>query len=213
MTGALHLDWIDYAERLIGGGAIDWASPSAVAGLINKAQALLPSDLVILPVARMLRAIRSPATEAASPKGAQPLRALLADAAVRAKLLETVAMMMVPALALGLPTPGLLAAQAAEKIGALSPDMDEDLVDDAALYVADFLRIFANARIEGVVLTGTDSFPSLSAPIQKVAQSYGWKFSDDGLWDGVRTVRIAVDAEPEAVLAQVRALRSQGGTV
>ena len=213
MAGALHLDWIDYAERLIGGGAIDWASPAAVAGLINKAQALLPSDLVILPVARMLVAILSPAAEAASPKGAQPLRALLADEAVRAKLLETVAMMAVPGLALGLPAPGLLAARAAERIGALSPDMDEDLVDDAALYVADFLRIFANARIEGVALTGTDSFPRLSAPIQKVAQSYGWKFSDDGLWDGVRTVHIAVDAEPEAVLAQVRALRLQGETV
>ena len=213
MASALHLDWIDYAERLIGGGTIDWASPAAVAGLINKAQALLPSDLVILPVARMLRAIRSPAAEAVSPKGAQPLRALLADEVVRAKLLETVAMMVVPALALGLPAPGLLAARAAEKIGALSPDMDEDLVDDAALFIADFLRIFATARIEGVVLTGVDGYPSLSAPIQKVALSYGWKFSDDGLWDGVRTVRIAVDAEPEAVLAQVRALRSQGETV
>lgn len=213
MTGALHLDWIDYAERLIGGGAIDWASPAAVAGLINKAQALLPSDLVILPVGRMLGAMAPPIELAAKPKGAQPLRTMLADETTRARLLETVAMISVPALVLGLPAPGQLAVGAAEAVGLPTPAMDEDLVDDAALYVADFLRIFATARIEGVVLSGTDGFPALAAPIRKVAASYGWKFSDDGIWGDTQSVRIAVDAEPEAVLAQVRALRSQGETV
>ena len=212
MEEVLHLDWIDYAERLIGGGAIEWGSPAAVAGLINKAQALLPSDLIILPVGRMLVACASPVELAAKPRGAEPLRSLLGNVLTRGRIVETIQMIPAPALALGLPAPAELAVLAARKVGLAAPGIDEDLVDDASVYVAEFLRIFAGERIAGIVLTeGAEGsvFRALYAPIRKVAASYGWNYADGGQpWPDVRSIAIPVDGQPEAVLAQVRALRN-----
>ncbi len=209
MSETLHLDWIDYAERLLGSGAIDWGNPSAVSELISKAQALLPSDLVILPVARMLSALASPTALAAKPRGAQPMRALLADEAIRARLLETVAMLSVPALVLDFPAPGELAVLASDLAGLPAPEIDEDLVDDAAVYLADFLRIFATSPIKGIVLAESGDRAALRAlctPVEKVAASYGWHYAVGDLWPGIRTVKIPADGEPETVLATVRAL-------
>jgi hypothetical protein len=208
--GPLHLDWIDYAEALLGGGAIDWSSPTAVSGLINKAQSLLPSDLVILPVDRMALALANPAILAVKPRGAQPLRAMLANDDIRASLVETVSMISVPALALGLGAPGKLAVLTSTKAGVPQPEVDEDLVDDAAVYIANFLRVFASSNLTGVIIAddGVEQFRPLLAPIEKVAAAYGWRFAVGPVWPEFETIQISVESKPEAVLAQVRALRS-----
>ena len=210
MTARLHLDWIDYAEGLLGGGAIDWSSPAAVSGLINKAQALLPSDLVILPVDRMVLAMADPVGLAAKPRGAQPLRTLLADEANRARLIDTLSMIAVPALALGLPAPGAFAGLAARLAGLPSPTVDEDLVDDAAVYLADFLRVFANSTIAGIFVAESEAESALRsfyAPLEKVAASYGWMFAIGSPGPDFETVHIQPGSEPEAVLTHVRTLR------
>jgi hypothetical protein len=209
-----HLDCIDYAEALLGGGAIDWGSPSAVSGLINKAQALLPSDIVILPVWRMLEALADPAAIAQRPREAQPLRTLLGNDIARAALLETVAMLSVSKLALGLPEPGEMAELAATLAGLSPPDSDADLIDDAAVYVADFLRIFAQTSVASVVLSEDSNRITLSAlyaPIQKVALAYGWDYAVwngvGDIWHGTKTVTIEANAKPAEVLAMVADLR------
>lgn len=211
---SLHLDWIDYAEALLGHGAIDWGSPAAVSTLINKAQALLPSDIVILPVWPMLEALADPVAMATRPREAQPLRTLLSTESARACILETIAMIAVPKLALGLPEPGEMAELAAALAGLPPPTIDADLVDDAAVYVADFLRAFAQSSVRSVVLSEDSNRITLSAlyaPIQKVAASYGWDYAVwngvGDIWQGTSTVLIAADAKPEDVLAMVAALR------
>jgi hypothetical protein len=208
--GLLHLDWLDYAEALLGGGAIDWSSPPAVSGLINTAQSLLPSDLVILPVDRMALALADPATLMAKPRGVQPLRALLADDDIRASLVETVSMISVPALALGLSAPGTLAVLASAKAGVPQPEVDDDLVDDAAVYIANFLRVFASSDLTGVIIAddGVAQFRPMLAPIEKVAAAYRWRFAVGPVWPEFETVHIPAGSKPEAVLANVRALRS-----
>lgn len=214
MAPALHLDWIDYAERLIGGGTVNWGRPAEVSALINKAQALLPSDLVILPLDRIFAALASPAALAAKPRGADPVRVLLGDAAIRAAVADTIAMLSVPALALGLPAPVDLASLAAEIAGVPAPEIDEDLADDAAVYCADFLRGFATTAVGAVVLTETIPRPALhefNAPIEKIAATYGWNYAlrkpGGALWPGIDSIAIAPDGDPESVIATVRALR------
>ncbi len=210
----LHIDWMDYAEALIGGGATDWASPVAVSGLINKAQALMPSDGVILPVGKMLLALGQSVGLTAQSRVEVALRSLLANGHVRAQLLETVKLLRVPALALGLPAPADLLTLAATLANLPPPDMHEDRVDDAALYIADFLRAFANATLEAVILFETidaTQWRILYSPIETVVSSYRWTYSvtptDVASWPGFRTVVIAPESKPEDVLAMVRALR------
>lgn len=218
MAAALHLDWIDYAERLLGGGAVDWTAPDDVAQLILKAQALMPSDLVALPLDRMLFAAGQPGSSARGFHGAAPLRDLLADPVSRERALASVRMLAaLPMLALGLPAP-IEAAALASRLAGVEPDEpDEDLVDDAAVYIADFLRLFAGEAVAAVVLTEQrprGHWREFYAPIAKVATGYGWRFAvqghDSPLWEGIRSEHIPVDGEPEAVLARIRQLRLEG---
>lgn len=233
----LHLDWVDYAAALLGRGEIDWADPAAVAGLFTKAQALLPSDLVIVPVGRIAAALPGlMAKLAGKPMGAQPLRTLLAEARLRDAINETLVRIAAggAVLALGLPSPAGLAVAAASMAGLARPTVDEDLADDAAVYVADFLRAFAAAPIGAIVIDGVDpSHLPLLAPVSRVAAHYGWDvglrpaaaggdFGLDetplpaGFWAGaaapelprLASITIPVDLVPEAVAAGIVRLRA-----
>jgi hypothetical protein len=211
----LHIDCLDYAERLL--GPADWSSPESVAALINKAQALLPSDVVVLPVSRMLSAMPPVAAMAARSRGTQPLRALLADTDARARLMATVSMLVVPRLALGLDAPAELAVLATELISQPQPDVDEDLIDDAAIFSADFLRIFSAMAVEAIILTESSprqSVRALYAPIGKCSAAYGWACgiavhgSLENIWPSVKTIHIPSSANPEDTLALVKALKA-----
>jgi hypothetical protein len=233
----LALDWLDYATALLAGGSLDWSHPAAVAGLFAKAQALLPSDLVVLPLVPFLAASVAArpalaAAIAARPGGAQPLRCLLADPGIRAGLAELVAAVArsstSAALVLVLPDPAALAAVASRLAGRSPPTADRDLAEDAAAYVADALRSLAETPLAGVAIAETPGTPfhEFLAPIRKVAAHYGWDVgrlgpaepSFDFALDarplaaarpaaGLDTVTIPPDGQPEAVLAAVAALR------
>lgn len=214
MGQALHLDWIDYAERLLAGGQLDWGSPEAVSAMIARAQALLPSDLVVLPAERIVLQLAQPAVLAARPRGAGPLRALLADERVRAALTDTIRRIEGTPLAIGLPDPATFALRASALAGLAAPDIDEDLIDDAAVYMADFLRVLATEDIVAVVLIEQEDRSAYRAfydPVRNVAARYGWKLAvlgvGSGWWDGLRSEAICADAHPETVLDRVRKLR------
>lgn len=195
-----HLDWTDYAEALL--GPADWTDAASVAALHSKAQALLPSDLIVLPVARIAAAhIAARAglhsAVASKPAEAQPLRALLGDPALRAMLLATLTRMQAglggALLALGLPAPVAFAQSVATAAGLPAPTAGDDLADDAAVYMADFLRAFAGAPVGALVL-GDSIYPEFDTPVVKVAQHYGWRVLRGG---DLRAAIIPADTRPE----------------
>lgn len=231
----LHLDWLDYATALFAGGRLDWSDAEAVATLYGKAQALLPSDLIVVPFDRIfaarLGAHSAPrAAMAVRPNGAQPLRALLGDAGLRATTAEVMARIgraTTPALlALAVADPASLARRAAALAGVTEPDADEDLADDAAVYLADALRGLADTGIAAVVIVDPEPrFGMFLAPVRKVAAHYGWDVGVRGVGDGfdfamaprpldttmpgavLDSVVVPAGMAPEAVLAAVVALR------
>lgn len=207
----LHLDWVDYAERLL--GPADWTDAASSAALFGRAQALLPSDLVLLPVARMATAQLAGRAAlrnlvAAKPQGAQPLRTLLADAAFRAIVAEVLTRLAagigrgMPGLQL--PTPAALAAAVALAAGLAAPAVDEDFADDAAVYVADWLRAFAAAPVAVLLLEDGDH-PEFDAPIIRVATHYDWVVLRPA---GITSVVVPPDMQPEHALALVAGLRA-----
>ena len=203
----LHLDWTDYAEALL--GPADWADAASIAALFGKAQALLPSELIVLPVASVAAAHVAAraglhSAVAAKADGAAPLKALLADARLRTMLNETLARLdgerRGAVLALGLPAPAALAQAAAGMAGATIPAADEDLADDAAVYIADFLRAFAGAPVAALRLGSDAVLAAFDAPLVRVAAHYGWQVLYDA---DVATTVIPADTRPEDAAALV----------
>ena len=207
----LHLDWLDYAERLL--GPADWADAASIAALFGKAQALLPSDLIVVPVVRIAEAHVAAraglhSAVASKPAEAQPLRALLGDAKLREMLAATLTRLQPGSggavLALGLPAPAMFAQAAAVSAGLPAPPANDDLADDAAVYIADFLRAFAAAPVAALLL-GTDAFPEFDTPVIKVASHYGWRVLRDG---ALATATIPADTRPEDAAGLVAGFRA-----
>lgn len=204
----LHLDWLDYAERLL--GPADWTDAASVAALYARAQALLPSDLLVLPVARIAAAhiVARPAlrtTIAGKPAAAQPLRALLADGGLREMIAAAMTRLqpIAAVVALGLPAPAEFARAVAVAAGLPAPPADDDLADDAAVYTADFLRAFKAVPLGALVLDA-DAFPEFDAPIVRIADHYGWQLLREGIY---ASIVVPADTRPEDAAALVAKLR------
>jgi len=160
------LDFYDYAgARLAGAGGIPWLDDAAFAAFHGKAQGLLGSDVITVPVERIADALllAQPALSGAmreKKRPAYPLRRLLEDAGLR----QAVSALLAPLraadgerpLALVLPSPRQwLAAAYAVAHGepmAAAVASDPDEIDGAAVYVANFLGEFASAGVDLVLL-------------------------------------------------------------
>ena len=206
----VHLNWLDYAERLF--GAADWTNAASIAALYHQAQRLLPSDLVILPAVRLAEAHAGASADLRAamttrPSGAQPLRALLSSQALRTTIAATLTRLDAGAwatLALGIPAPETFAAAAAARGAGLAlQPANEDVADDAAVYVADFLRAFAAAPITALRL-GETAFAGVDAPVVRVAAHYGWEVLRDA---DVAVTVIPPGTRPEDALALATRLR------
>ena len=193
-TPPLWLDFYAYAGALFGGG-IPWFDDAAFAAFHGKAQSLLRSDVVGLPVARVAAALLDARPELVAAMKAKsrptyPLRRLLEDESLRQAVTALLAPLRAAAagrpLALVIPSPRQWLAQAyAAAYGApLAADTatDGDEIDGAAVYVADFLRSFAEAEIDLVLLceddgNGPGNAEALSwyAPVFKTARHYRWQ--------------------------------------
>jgi hypothetical protein len=195
-TPPVWLDFYDYAGALLAGSnGIPWFDDASFAAFHGKAQSLLRSDVVALPVARIVATLLNARPELAAAMKAKsrpgfPLRRLLEEESLR----QTVAGLLTPLraaaadrpLALTLPSPRLWLAQAyAAAYGApLDADVatDGDEIDGAAVYVADFLRSFADAGLDLVLLCedandGPANAEALSwyDPVFKTARHYRWE--------------------------------------
>jgi hypothetical protein len=186
----LWLDFVDYAGALLAGGNVPWLDTAACAAWLRKAQGLLGSDVISLPVSHVCSAwlaAHAPlrATMAAKSRTVFPLKGLLADDALRAHLVELVRALRGtvpgPVFALACASPRLWVADAFRQAHAVEVEVGEDDADSAALYIADFLRAFGEAGVDVLLLEesatsepGTAADVACYRSVLNVAGHYRW---------------------------------------
>lgn len=187
----LWIDADDYCERLLANGQAPWTDATAWLAWQRKGQGLLRSDVVALPVARVVEAwleaqpgVRS--AMALKNRLLLPLRTLLANESLRAQLLEMIVGLRASQgtpVVLVLPSPRAWVAIAYRQAfaGEAEPEVGADDADSAAVYVADFLRAFGEAGLDGVLLVeaaetvpGSDDDLSCYGAVFNLAAHYRW---------------------------------------
>ena len=191
-TLPLWLDATAYTARLLEGGEPPWLEVANFLAWQRKAQGLVRSDVVALPVEPVVAALlaREPqlaTAMAAKPRALFPLKTLLAEAQLREQLGEMLAGLRAcftgTPLALVIPSPRSWIVRSHAQ--ALGPgkllEVGGDDIDSASMYVADFLRSFSEAGLDVLLLEEDEGAEpaSLEAiewyrPVLNVAMHYRW---------------------------------------
>jgi hypothetical protein len=187
------LDLTDYAGRVLAGGAIPWLDCAAFLAWQRKAQALLKSGVVGLPLATVCEEWAAMHAELVAAMRAKqrilfPLKALLADDALRSHLLEMVRSLRASfshlPLALVAPYPRTWANRAHAQAHSLQPEavVNDDDAEVAATYVADFLRTFSDCGVDVLLLEESAVVPAsslesieLQQAVFNLAAHYRWE--------------------------------------
>ena len=188
----LWLDYTDYAGHLLAGGNIPWLDASAFIAWQRKAQGLLKSDVIALPLAPCCAAWLSanPSLREAmraKRRAVFPIKILLADEELRAHLAEMLkglrnSFPKTP-LVLVMPSPRCWIALAYAQANSSPEDveMGADEVESAAVFVADFLRAFGDCSVDALLLEETpETEPADAAevewyrPLLNVSAHYRW---------------------------------------
>jgi hypothetical protein len=165
-TGERRLLWIEataYAGRLLARGGVPWLEAADYIAWQRKAQSLLRSDVISLPLASLGRAYVHARPDLQSAMAAKrrvtyPLRVLLADeqfravAAALASDLRTAFPEQPMALVSPSPPAWITLAQALAHEGSSDPVVDDDDAEGASAYIADFLRVFAHCGLDVLLL-------------------------------------------------------------
>lgn len=193
-SGRAHPVWFDslaYCRaKLLDGGPVPWESAGELPAFFAKSQAMFHSDALLIDLDDLYaqRVAGDETLSAAMAARTRPgfaLRTLLADE--RTRTVAEGAMTAVGAadsatpVVLSLPSPARWLTVASQQAGVPATELpDSSLVENAAMYVADLLRIFAGARVDGLVLnegpaTGEDLADTESyRPVLNVAGHYKW---------------------------------------
>jgi hypothetical protein len=174
----LWLDYACYAGALLAGGEAPWLDAAACIAWERKAQSLLRSDVISVPIEAICSgwlenhpALR--AEMAAKSRVVYALKTLLAAEMLRRYLIEFAHALRTTfaglTLALVCPSPKRwIAAAHGQACGdSTRIDIGEDEVDSATLYVADFLRAFRDCGVNVLLLQ--ESVESEPASAQDVA--------------------------------------------
>ena len=195
-SGRARPVWFDAAAygraRLLGGGDVPWPSPAELSSFFAKIDAMFHSDAILVDLADLFaqRIIADQQLRAAMAARSRPgyaLRTLLADEQARGTAVEAVRVLaatsgLVP-LVLTMPAPGrwlVAAAQQAQRDGSDPGPPDAGQAETAAMYSADFLRIFASTGVDGLLLdegrvpVGELIHPEAYRPVLNVAGHYEW---------------------------------------
>ena len=192
-SGRPRPTWFDAAAygraRLLGGGDVPWASPAELSSFFAKIGGMFRSDAVLVDVADLF-AQRTAADEqlrAAMATRSRPgyaLRTLLGDEQARSTAVEAVRVLAATSgpvpLVLTVPTPGRWLVAAAQQAGSDPGPPDAAQAETAAIYSADFLRMFADAGVDGLLLdegrvpAGELIHPEAYRPVLNVADYYEW---------------------------------------
>ncbi len=186
------LDYIGYAGKLLAGGKVPWTAVDGALAWLRQAQGLLRSSVVAVPIATIAAAwldqnptLRS--AMAAKSRTIFPLRTLLADPGLRTHLRglfeATGASLSALPLVAVIPSPrawvGLAYDQA---FPGTEAEIDEDAIDSAASYIADFLRELPQTIVAGILLDESalatplsTEVTSLYQPIFNIANHYRWQ--------------------------------------
>jgi hypothetical protein len=197
--------WVDgwqYGQQLLNkGGAAPWADVGAFVSFYSKLQGLVQSDVLVVEVGEFYQnwLLDNPALLAAMGEKRRlgyAMRTLLADQGARNQLHEIVKAVCdtnagTPVL-LAMPSPKRWIGEAHCKARALDTvEVSWDDAESAAMYVADFVRSFADCDLSGVLLRDTvgggpadSSDVARYQPVINVAQHYHWQVSLDGCADG-----------------------------
>jgi hypothetical protein len=192
-SGRARPVWFDAAAygraRLLGGGDVPWPAPAELSSFFAKIGGMFRPDAILVDVADML-AQRAAADEqfraamAARSRPGYALRTLLADEQARGTAAEAVRVLAATSgpvpLVLSVPAPGRWLVAAARQAGADLGPADAAQAETAAMYTADFLRIFAGAGVDGLLLdegrvpAGELIHPEAYRPVLNVAGHYEW---------------------------------------
>lgn len=188
----LWLDFTDYAGQLLASGAIPWLDIADYIAWYRKAQGLLKSDVVTLPVAPLASAWLISYAGLVAEMGKRqralnPLKALLVDESLRAHLVEGMNSLRLvypdTPLALVIPSPRYWTALAYKQ--AFGPnagiEVSDDEAESASIYVADFLRAFGNSGVDVLLIEEDAEAGPLSVTdiecyrtVLNVASHYRW---------------------------------------
>lgn len=188
----IWLDWFAYGQRVIlNGGAIPWQDSVKLINFMEQGQGLLDLEVMALPLEAYFNwwlANNSTALQDMSGKRrvGYALKTFLANEGLRGQLLELVqnasSALRAP-LVLSIPSPRTLllwAHSTANELDIASVEIEEAMVDNAAVYLADFLRVFATTELAGILITeppGADLISdqlALYQPIINIADAYHW---------------------------------------
>ncbi len=175
--------------RLLGGAPVPWTSPGDLVAFTGKAQGMFRSDALLVDVADLCAERVTADSELRAAMGSRSragysLRTMLADDTVRTAAVDAVGAVSgggdgTP-LVLSIPSPAQWLTISAEQAGQPAEPPDADRADTAAMYIADFLRVFGTAGVDGLLLDeGTANAAELVPadayrPVLNVAENYGW---------------------------------------
>ena len=192
-SGRARAVWFDAAAygraRLLGGGDVPWPSPAELSSFFAKIGGMFRSDAILVDLADLFaqRTVADQQLRAAMAARSRPgyaLRTLLGDEQARSTAAEAVRVLAatsgpVPLVLTG-PTPGRWLMAAARQAGSDPGPPDAGQAETAAIYTADFLRIFAGIGVDGLLLdegpvpAGELIHPEAYRPVLNVASHYEW---------------------------------------
>jgi len=269
-SGRARPVWFDAAAygraKLLGGGDVPWDSPAELSSFFAKLGGMFRSDAILVDIADLFaqRAAADQQLRAAMAARSRPgyaLRTLLGDEQARGTAAEAVRVLAATSgsvpLVLTVPAPGRWLVAAARQAGSDPVPPDTGQAETAAIYSADFLRLFAGIGVDGLLLdegrvtAGELIHPEAYRPVLNVADHYEWSVliqtdavpawphgpvpdvaawlgsaapgkpagrwglvAGADFWDGAGPpagadlvlAAVPADADPEAVMKQVRAL-------
>lgn len=186
---ALMLDPWDYAARVLDRGDPPWTDTAALVSLARRAVGLLRPDILPLPMLAWFAAHldANPGLRQAMgqrSRTALALKTALADAGLRSAFAEGVS-----ALCTALPSVGLVPALAAPARwlllaytaahGEPPDDIDDDMCEQAEVFLADFLREISAVPIAGLLIDepqaqGDAAWAGLHTPVFNACVHYRW---------------------------------------
>jgi hypothetical protein len=185
------LDYTAYAENLLAAGKVPWTTVDGAMAWLRQSQGLLGSSVVQLPIHAVVAAWLEDHPEvtramAARSRVAYPLKTLLGDQSLRVHLCRlaeaTAASLRSVPLVLEIPSPRAWLRQSYHQaFPHAQVEFNDDAIDSAAAYIADFLRGFPQTEVAGVLLSedGEAAAPSIETvslyrPIFNLASHYRW---------------------------------------
>ncbi|NLH81157.1 MAG: hypothetical protein GX458_10000 [Phyllobacteriaceae bacterium] len=206
-----------YARRLLAGAEGDpWETPAAYLSFFAQAHGLLRPDVAVIDVADLYRSWTRRHPDLVADMGARrrvavPLRKLLDEDGPRRVLDEVVEAVLAhmrgrSPVVLAFPGPRAWLEEAKAIAGLADLEVDDDAVEDAAMYLADLLRAVSSHPIAGVLFE-EDGAREIDAaalaayrPILNVAEHYRWGVALRGRFaDGLDPAALA---EFDAVIAE-----------